>query len=80
MATKKEAVKKVEVVKEVKKPVMSYVLTFSDGTVIEGSTNLRTFQPNIAKGFQNSGFQVKVSDGDYSGNIMIIDSMKQIRL
>jgi len=59
---------------------MSYKLTFEDGTVIEGSTSLREFQPNVAKGFHNSGYQVKVSDGSYSGNIMIIDSMLQKRL
>ena len=70
--TKKEETKKVE--------TMSYVLTMPDGTIIEGSTSLRQFQANIQKGFQNSGFQTKVSSGQYSGNIMIIDQLKQIRL
>ena len=70
--TKKEETKKVE--------TMSYVLTMPDGTVIEGSTSIRQFQANIEKKFQNSGFQVKVSNGNYNGNIMIIDQLKQVRL
>ena len=69
---KKEAVKE-----DVKKEAMKYVLTMPDGTIIEGSTSLRQFQPNTGKGFQNSGFQVKVNDGNYGGNIMIIDYTKQ---
>jgi len=64
--------------KEVKKETMEYTLKFSDGTVIQGSTSIRQFQPNKEKGFHNSGYQVKVSDGDYSGNIMIIDGLKKI--
>ena len=66
-----------------KAPIMEYVLTIKDGeqtTIIEGSTSLRQYQANIAKGFQNSGFQVKVSNGNYSGNLMIIDGARQIRL
>lgn len=59
---------------------MSYKLEFEDGTIIEGSTSLREFQPNVARGFHNSGYQVKVSDGNYSGNIMIIDSLLQKRI
>ena len=73
----KETAKK-ETVKATGK--MSYKLTFEDGTVIEGSTSLREFQPNLTKKFHNSGYQVKVSDGNYSGNIMIIDGMLQKRL
>ena len=76
--TKKVTATKEEVKKLTGK--MSYSLTFEDGTVIEGSTSLREFQPNLTKGFHNSGYQVKVSDGNYSGNIMIIDSMLQKRL
>ena len=72
-ATKETAVKKVT-------PKMQYRLEFEDGTIIEGNTSLREFQPNIAKGFHNSGYQVKVSDGSYSGNIMIIDGMLQKRI
>lgn len=71
----KETVKK-EVVKTAPAK-MKYRLEFEDGTVIEGSTSLREFQPNHAKGFHNSGYQVKVSDGCFTGNIMIIDSMLQ---
>lgn len=59
------------------KESMKYRLEFADGTVIEGNTSLREFQPNTAKGFHNSGFQVKVADGNYSGNIMIIDYTRQ---
>jgi len=76
MAKEKTAVK--ESMKQIEK--MSYALTMPDGTVIEGSTSLRQFAPNTAKGFKNSGFQVKVSDGKYSGNIMIIDYEKQERI
>lgn len=71
---------KEETVKEVKPEVMEYTLKFSDGTVIDGSTSIREFQPNVAKGFHNSGYQVKVSNGAYSGNIMVIDSLKQKKL
>ena len=65
---------------EVKKEIMQYKLTMPDGTVIEGSTGLRKYTPNEAKKVQNSGFQVRISDGDYSGNIMIIDALKAVRL
>ena len=65
-------------VKEVKKETMEYTLKFSDGTIIQGATSIRQFQPNKEKGFHNSGYQVKVSDGDYSGNIMIIDGLKKL--
>ena len=56
---------------------MAYRLTMPDGTIIEGSTSIRQFQPNKDKGFQNMGFQVRVSDGNYSGNIMVIDELKK---
>ena len=78
---KKENVVKENVIKEnTVKESMKYVLTMPDGTVIEGTTSIREFQPNVQKGFQNTGFQVKVSDGNYSGNIMIIDYLKQKRI
>ena len=76
---KKEEVKEVKK-EEVKKETMKFVLTMPDGTIIEGSTNLREFQPNKEKGFHNSGYQVKISDGDYTGNIMIIDRLKQKKI
>jgi len=81
--TTKKSVATVTPVKEVetkKAELMSYVLTMPDGTIIEGSTSIRQFQANEVKKFQNSGFQVKVSNGHYSGNIMIIDGLKQVRL
>jgi len=77
MKNSKEVVATKEV-KEVKRETMEYTLKFSDGTVIQGSTSIRQFQPNKEKGFHNSGYQVKVSDGDYSGNIMIIDGLKKL--
>ena len=73
MATKKETSVKETPVKE----SMKYKLEFADGTVIEGNTSLREFKPNSEKGFHNSGFQAKVSDGNYSGSIMIIDYTRQ---
>jgi len=76
MAKKENVV--TETTKEIKREIMDYTLKFSDGTVIQGSTSIRQFQPNKEKGFHNSGYQVKVSDGDYSGNIMIIDGLKKI--
>lgn len=73
---KKETVAK-GAVKEAVKETMRYRLEMPDGTIIEGSTSLRQFQPNVQKGFQNSGFQVKLNDGSYGGNIMVIDYNKQ---
>ena len=68
---------KKETVKEVVKDTISYVITLPDGNKIEGTTSIREFAPNVAKGFQNSGFQVKLSSGNYSGSLMIIDYLKQ---
>ena len=71
--TKKEvATKEVETLK--------FTITFPDGTVSEGTTTLREFTPNTQKGFKNSGFQVKIASGNYSGSLMIIDYLKQVRL
>ena len=67
-------------VKETAKEIMKYKLEMPDGSVIEGSTQLRPFQPNVAKGFKNSGFQVGVTDGKYKGSIMLIDLDKQERI
>jgi len=58
---------------------LKFVVTFPDGTVSEGTTTLRKFSPN-AKGFQNSGFQVKIASGNYSGSLMIIDYLKQDKI
>lgn len=67
-------------VKEVKKEIMKYRLEMPNGDVLEGSLQLREFQPNKERGFQNSGFQCKISSVPYSGNIMIIDNDKQKRI
>ena len=69
---KKSEEKKVEMIK--------YEITFPDGTKATGETALRQFAPNMAKGFTNSGFQTKISSGNYSGSIMIIDYLKQVKL
>ena len=74
---------KKEVRKEVKPEVktevetMKYKLELPNGEIIEGTTSLRPFQPNQKNGVQNSGFQTKVSSGQYSGSIMMIDYTKQ---
>jgi hypothetical protein len=70
----KKEIKKEEVQKE---EVLTYKITFPDGTVSEGTTSLRPFNPNTGKGFQNSGFQAKISSGNFSGSLMIIDYSKQ---
>lgn len=57
---------------------MSYRLTFPDGTVSEGDLLLRPFKKNEKNNCINSGFQTKISSGNYSGSIMIIDYLKQI--
>jgi hypothetical protein len=77
-AVTKETVK--EAVKETVKESMKYRLELPDGTIIEGSTSIRRFKPNEKNNVINSGYQVKVADGNYSGNIMIIDYLKQERI
>ncbi len=74
--SKKEVVK--EVVKEVE--TLKFVVTFPDGTISEGTTTIRKFAPNMQKGFCNSGFQVKIASGNYSGSLMIIDYLKQEKI
>ena len=77
--TKKE-VKKSDV-KEVKEvETIKYRVEFPDGTVSEGTTSIREFAPNMSKGFKNSGFQCKIASGNYSGSLMIVDYLKQVRL
>lgn len=75
----KETGKK-EAVQEAVKETMKYKLEMPDGTIIEGSTTSRKFQPNLKNQVVNTGFQVKVNDGNYGGNIMIIDYLKQERI
>ena len=68
-------------VKEVKeeKP-LKVTIEFPDGSTTIQELTLRQFQPNVAKGFQNSGYQSKIGSGYYSGSIMIIDTLKQVKL
>ena len=81
MTTKtSKTTKEVKEVKEVKKETMKYRLEMPTGDIIEGTLQLREFQPNKDKGFHNSGFQCKISSAPYSGNIMIIDNDKQKRI
>ena len=78
---KKSEVKTVETVTPeavTPKEKMSYVLTMPDGTIIEGNTAVRPFKPNVGKGLQNSGFQVRIDEYPYSGNIMVIDADKKV--
>jgi len=78
MATKKVVETKEVETKVIEKEKMSYILTMPDGTVIEGTTALRPFKPNVEKGLQNSGFQVRIDDYPYTGNIMVIDAVKKV--
>jgi len=59
---------------------ISYSIVLPDGNKIEGTTSLREFAPNMGKGFKNSGFQVKVQNGNYSGSIMLIDYLRQVKI
>ena len=60
--------------------VLKFRIEFPDGTISEGTVTMREFAPNIAKGFKNSGFQTKISSGNYSGSLMVIDYLKQVKL
>lgn len=71
--------KKVEAVK-VDAEVLKFKIEFPDGTISEGTVSMREFAPNMAKGFKNSGFQTKISSGNYSGSLMVIDYLKQVKL
>ena len=79
MATKPTTTKKAETVKA-EPETLKYKIEFPDGTISEGTVSLREFSPNMAKGFKNSGFQTKISSGNYSGSLMIIDYLKQVKL
>ena len=78
MATKKENA--VTPVGEKKEEILKFVVTFPDGTVSEGTTAFRKFSPNVKNGVINSGFQVKIASGIYSGSLMIIDYLKQEKI
>ena len=76
--TKTETKKSVKEAKE-EKP-LKVTIEFPDGTTTIQELTLRQFQPNVAKGFHNSGYQAKIGSGLYSGSIMIIDHARQIKL
>lgn len=76
MAAKRVETKEVKVEAE----TLKYRVEFPDGSIAEGTTTIREFAPNMGKGFKNSGFQCKIASGNYSGSIMIIDYLKQVRL
>ena len=78
MSTKNTAVKAGKEVKE-EKP-LKVTIEFPDGSTTIQELFLRQFQPNIAKGFHNSGYQCKIASGYYTGSIMIIDLLKQVKL
>ena len=82
MATKKavSTVKEVKAVKEIKEEILKYKIEFPDGTVSEGTTSLRKFNPNTKNQVINSGFQCKIASGNYSGSLMVIDYTRQERM
>jgi hypothetical protein len=71
--------KKAETVKA-EPETLKFKIEFPDGTVSEGTVTMREFAPNVAKGFRNSGFQTKISSGNYSGSLMVIDYLKKVKL
>lgn len=75
MATKNTTTKTIKEEKPLK-----VTIEFPDGSTTIQELTLRQFQPNVAKGFQNSGYQSKIGSGYYSGSIMIIDTLKQVKL
>ena len=76
--TTKTKTKEVKEVRE-EKP-LKVTIEFPDGSTTIQELTLRQFQPNVAKGFQHSGYQSKVGSGYYSGSIMSIDNLKQVKL
>lgn len=79
MAKTTTTTKKAETVKA-EPETLKFKIEFPDGTVSEGTVTMREFAPNVAKGFRNSGFQTKISSGNYSGSLMVIDYLKQVKL
>ena len=72
---------KKEIAEVTKEPeTLKFIVTFPDGTVSEGTTTIRKFNPNTKNGVVNSGFQVKIASGNYSGSLMIIDYLKQEKI
>ena len=78
MATKTTTKKAAATTKEPE--TLKYKIEFPDGSISEGTVSMREFQANVQKGFKNSGFQTKISSGNYSGSLMIIDYLKQVKL
>ena len=65
---------------DVKNETLKVTVEFPDGSIVNQELSIREFQPNVAKGFQNSCFQSKIASGMYSGSIMIIDHARQRKL
>ena len=72
--------KEVKAVKAEPEKPLKFTVEFPDGSTTTQELFLRQFQPNIQKGFQNSGYQCKIGAGYYTGSIMIIDTLKQVKL
>ena len=66
--------------KEVKETPLKVSIEFPDGTTMTQELYARQFKPNTTGGFQNTGYQCRINAGYYSGSIMVIDGLKQIRL
>lgn len=67
-------------VKEVKETPLKVIIEFPDGTSMTQELYSRPFKPNITGGFQNTGYQCRINAGYYSGSIMVIDGLKQVKL
>ena len=77
---KNTTLKAVKTVKAEPEEPLKVMIEFPDGSTTTQELFLRQFQPNIAKGFHNSGYQCKIAAGYYTGSIMIIDLLKQVKL
>ena len=78
MATK-TTTKKVET-KVVEEKPLKVTIEFPDGTSMTQELYARQFKPNTAGGFQNTGYQCRINAGYYTGSIMVIDGLKQVKL
>ena len=66
--------------KEVKETPLKISIEFPDGTTMTQELYARQFKPNTTGGFQNTGYQCRINAGYYSGSVMVIDGLKQIKL
>ena len=66
--------------KEVKETPLKVSIEFPDGTTMTQELYARQFKPNTTGGFQNTGYQCRINAGYYSGSVMVIDGLKQIKL